>query len=607
MRIKEIMAAISNRLLSNPFQRDCRKVAEEILCCRKSLQRICRDSESPFMDIGNALESVSNEGGAIAGKILETIGSISSDGGESLLDRMNEMVKVALCDLDSRHHEVSLRLEQISLLIDDLSRLQHSCKTVEKISVSLKGIGFGIRVESAGSESSEALFGVVSQQIGHLSQEISRLTKQIREDARKTGREQEEIFQEVTEEAGRIKGLTREGQQTVETSAQDARKLIAWSISAMEQANTHGREIRRQVGEVVVGMQLHDSMNQRVEHILHALEDVEALCRMGKGRYATVLAIIELQQGQIGQTREEIDGVYQRTQQAFNAIHHEIDGLTQSLSELSNDQNQKPFEALQRDLKNLKELRHQARSATERVRSTALAAAEINRRLTGHMEQVENIGFQTHFLSLNAIIKAAHLGETGRTLEILAQEVTHISQQTGRFVDTVKDILNEVSELAGKMTADVGQAEAEQEAGVSERGLFQLTDIYDRFIRNSDETLHRAQVLKSTIEDVLSGLAFLKSLSHEMLGEIDRLEKLKKIIGKRKPKANFNISSEETRKLADRYTMNQERGVHERLVGGHSTRALPDPQDDLQPPGHKPGQKPDNEEKEGFGDNVELF
>jgi archaellum component FlaC len=424
----------------------------------------------------------------------------------------------------------------------------------------------------------------------------------------------------VARSLDRLHGLASGAARTVRGSVEDIEELMTGSLSAIEQAETHLKAISRQIGEVVAGIQIHDSMSQRVTHINKALEDAAALCTLeeceviqhddvAERRFTAAHSIIELQIAQLGRIIGDIETAHVTTQQAFDDIGTEVQGLARSLLELkvgapadSGDPSvaHDPFEAIRADLFGLHDLLTEASELVDRIQETGDAAVATTRRLEGHMVQVDGIGFEIRMIALNAIIKAAHLGETGSALEMVAQEVNTLSNETNGFVDRVKGVLAGVVDQVRKLDRETltdGDAEQEGEEALA-AGISQVTGTYDQFREATAQMVVRAGDLKDEIGRILSALAFLPSLSGDLSALMERLTAIAEMLRPR-VREHLRASVDEVNRLTERYTMRLERGVHRQLLGEGSDPRLPEPE---AAPEKK--RSPDQEE---LGDNVELF
>ncbi len=612
-----------------------RKAAEEVSEFLEGfigeLESVCNGSEPHFIRLGKELESIHAEAGALAGETLRTlqcIGGGSDD--EGVLIKLDRLVRACFSDIEARYADVGDNLDHIGTMIEYLDQLSRICAVIEKIAMILKVVGFNIRVESARTQASSDLFTVVSHQINELSSRVVRIATRIRDDVRSTGSRQQAIHKRITGGLHQLDRLTEETRRAVDGYVKEIEDLMERSLDVMASADAHSREISRQVGEVVVGIQIHDSMSQRVTHIINALKDVRWMLD-GSAEKATdrasdlishedvnpldaAYAILLLQAAQLKQTLTEVRDVHRNTGGAFARIGEQVHLLAEGLSVLESaspkgeggapEQADDPFVTLQSELTAVGGLIEEAAALVENVQKTAEEASETAEKLTTLIHQVEEIGFDTHLIALNAIVKAAHLDSSGSSLEVLAQEVKRLSDSSNTFVVKVRELLeglrSPVQELReGEMGN--GDGEALEEAAL-QQGMERITDAYARFREGSSVAFQRAGTLKERLSRIITGLDFLPDLSAELSGLHDRLAasagQLTPWIG-----GDVQRSVSETRRLAQRYTMQQERGVHHTLFQLEGYGDAPDED----PAAPEAGEKSPAPESDDLGDNVELF
>ena len=573
-----------------------------------ALEAACKNVEPDFIRMGQKLEAVYAETSELTEKISETVRHIGGESDENLLVRVEQLTKETLENLGNCHTRVSRSLNHVKAFIGHLGELYTLCAAGKKIATFLGVVGFNIGVESSRSSESWNMFNVVSRQIRDLARKIVTIAGSIRKDAETTRAGQIVLYEKISDDFKQLCSLTDEARQAVQDSVREIEQLMAVSVQTLEQAGVHSREISGQVGEIVAGIQIHDSMSQRVNHIIAALYDVGPLCKENSepDRADIAYSVVSLQSAQMKQIIADIELCYLKSTEAFGRIHSEIDRLAYSLSNFgvgsgelgSHDM----FLRLRSAMLHLYELFTQGNILADRIQEMAARTSETADRLSVHVEGVREISFETHLVSLNAIVKSAHLDSKGRILEVLAHEVKTLSDQSDRFANQVSEILEAISAAVRKtgIHSQNGTKERPCSRGAEitlESGIQDISEVYDKFKANSSEAFHHSETLKTAISQMIADLDFFPALVKELTELLYRLEDAEALLHNRKEHKTATHGAE-MNTLAKRYTMRQERNVHKQIV------ARPATDDDESHPS-LPRTPPDKEDD--LGDNVELF
>ncbi len=585
----------------------------------EGMEKACKDAEPDFIRLGQTLEQVYSDATALTRQTLDTVAQIGGKTDESVLIRIEQLTKRSLSELEDSHLQVKAKLGHVTQVIRYLGDFHSICSVIERIAMFLRVVGFNMGVECSRSLRPSEMFTVVSHEILQLSDKIIKIARSIRKDIKKTRTDQIRAHGWISKDLRQLRNLAYDAQKAVQHSVREIEQLMRLSFETLKTAGEHTEEISDQVGEIVVGIQIHDSMSQRIAHIVSALQEAEDRCKktaeadIRESGCEVAYSIVSLQNAQLAQTISEVDGVYSNTITAFGKIHEEIDHLTQNLSKFGPPRSQgeailekqanDPFKRLQSALSHLRGLLERGGEMVRRIQDKAGKASEITVRLSEHMERVQDISFETHLLALNAIVKAAHLGKSGRTLEVLSKEVKVLSDQTDSFVENVGKILGSISASVGQMriTPLADQANGNESAdgsGSLKQGIQEISSAYKQFQTDSQEAFQRAAALKNSISDITASLAFLPNLSDKLSEYYRQLEDMGGTLAIQSGELATAVS-EETNKLADKYTMQQERGVHKQILGPmeHLISDIESelPQEDMDP------------DDDDMGDNVELF
>jgi len=553
----------------------------------------CQSVESRFIQLGRELQSVHTDAGKLTEHTLGTVKRIGGDSEGGVLTGIKTLVDGSLTRLKTGQVEVTANLSQINRNAQHLGDLQRMSAEAEKIGMFLRVIGLNIGIESARSDESREKFASVSQEIRELSKKVVDVAQCIRGDSEAAQTGQISAHGSISENSARLQKLSDDARQTVQGTLRRIEHLMQLALEALQRAGSQARKVSHQVGEIVMGIQFHDNLNQRIQHIIKAFGDAGDICteaesaaaspKSKKRELAAAHSIVAIQDAQLKQAITEIDGVYRRSRTAFETIADEIGRLADNLSSFGQDTTQAgsdpkastedPFTPLKSALINLNRLLDQSAELADRIQGTTTHASEATTQLLGYIKHVRGFSQETHVKALNAIVNAAHLGHAGKTLEILAQEIKILSDRTTGFVDDVSAVLKSISDISvkpetGEPQGAEGPGPASSDSskgGALNVGIQDITCAYDRFRVESREAVERAGVLKTVISQSKSSLEFLPALAGKLTQHLGQLEKIELALNPWAAGDGGDLTME-AGKLSQRYTMQKERDIHEHLV-----------------------------------------
>ena len=572
-------------------------VENRLVSLNTSLETTIKEVEPEFMQLAQNLQSANADAAAITRQIHETVHLIGGESDEGVLVKIGGLVKETLGELKKRQLEVADNLGYVRADVEHLDAFYSRSADIEKIARFLRVCGLNIDIESSRSKKSREMFSVIAQEIRNFSEKVIEIAKNIREDVEAARTSQLLAYEEISEGLNHLQRLGDDARQAVKNSVGEIEQIMGLSLKALEKVGVHTRKISLQVGEIVVAIQFHDNLSQRIDHIAKALNDVGNLSTGAMSasepnvknaeELAGACSIVDVQIAQIKQAISEIDAVYQKSRGAFEEIGSEIIGLASSLSSLAHENSgsgsipaesiKDPFAVLKSALANLHRLLGRGGGLIERMQETTFQASEATTRLFSYMEQVRTLSHETDIIALNAIINAAQMGAEGRTQEVLAQEIKILSDQTRGFVDDVEKVLDSISVSAQNMDirTPAGSNAAQAADGVAgakmslDTGIEEISEAYTQYNENSANVFQGAELLKNAVSHAGAGLEFLPALAGELTGHLKQIEAIREVLS---PWAVGDM--DETDTLAARYTMQQERDVHEQLITARRRDAI---------------------------------
>lgn len=542
--------------------------------------------EPDFLQLGEQLQAVFSLSTGLHKQILDHVKIFDEQSDESILVNVRERVEQSLDGLKKYQTEVGGKIHHISKIRDELSRIYNKCESFNQTNMYIRVVGLNIGIESTRSEAAREMFTVVSRQIRGVAQKMDQLNRTILDELEKEQDKQAAAFKEISLQTEHLAGLAKDGEQAARQAVIQIEKLIDMARKAFKDSGETSSEIAKQIGDIVQGIQFHDSMNQRIDHISTALKDVETMCHgRTKGRESpdtksTLLtkihAVLDIQKAQLTRIIAEIDALYKDNRQTFKKIKGSVSDLAETFPEFKNREHEKPatreapVSNLMRVLQQLQDIHQKVGEQSEKIGATASHVSAAAIKLSDHLKSIQKISLETRNMALNAIVNAAHLGEKGRTHEVLAQEMMRLSNLSNRFSEDVKKLTDPVIVSAEKLNHEKGETQSTEPLMLNssvEGSVAEISAAYDSLTDGSAQVLQLADNLKETISRIAENLNFLPSLSESLTEELGAIEAAKGLLRLRAGNENRTDVAKKAEILSERYTMKKERVIHEQILG----------------------------------------
>jgi methyl-accepting chemotaxis protein len=565
-------------------KRRIHQIPSQLSSLSQALNTVTTDTEPHFLKIGEALQTIYTQTNELTQKIMHTIKKIGGDSDESVVTKVADLAKGSLSALQRHQTDIPNNLRHIAHIIESLGRLLILCGWFEKLSAFLRVIAVNIGVESARSVESEELFTVVAQETKKLAENIKEITERLYDDVAQTETNQRSAHCGITDGLEHLNNLAGEGENALNTAVREIEQIMKSAMKIFEQAQFQSQEISKQVGEIVVGIQFHDSMRQRIEHMIQSFMDINRQYKEYESnwrsnnesdpRLGSIHSIMAVQDAQLKQIITDVETVYKNNVGAFEIIGKIVESLVENISReqdqcIGSTRMEESFQNLQFALRNLDQLLHQGRNLVKQMHATAKNASKATGKLSMHMDKVHEISFEMQLKALNAIIKAAHLGE-GRTQEVLAQAVNEQSNRSRVFADKIIKSLYSITKSAQNL---IDQTGADQPmdgkdygiGGCLDDSIQEVSDAFAQIKDHSSETFDQVDALKRSISQTQKNHQFMQTLSARLTSF--HLE-LKQMTNRLSPwKMNDQDSAVSwMNQITDHYTMAKERSVHDQVA-----------------------------------------
>ena len=611
---------------------------------KESLESSVSRTETDFMKIGGGLQSVYSNAKDLTKKTLHAVEFLRAESEDSVLVKIKKAVNDSLSEIENCRTGLSDHLHYGSAVVDYLGDLYKLIADVKKIARSLSVLGVYMRIESSRSSEMLEMFEVVAQEIKQVSENIGELSQSIYDDVKTEQQKLVSANGEISDGLGQLGKLAEDAEQAVEGAVCEIEQIAEFSSKILEQGALRSEKISGQISELVVSIQFYDSMYQRVAHIITALQDVESSLKGDISAFqvdetinrkmGASHSILVIQTAQLERIISDIEKVYQQSKNAFEKLIKEVEHLasdfsTHNIDDLRLRENRQgrmsdTFEMLGLSLQHLHGIFLHGHTLYERMEEAAARASLTANRLSEQNKHVQSINLDTHILALNAIIKAEHLGSKGKNLNVLAHEITCLSDQTKNFVYNVEELLESIISVCRKLKiSKPGETQKQPAEAVANEALDtsiqEISRSYKCFTENSVDIHKRSQVLKNDILKMEANLGFLSELVIELKEYFQKLKDVEVSLKGVSEQYEYD-GTENADKIAIRYTMQKEREIHEEIISAgespdrRTAKKVADEfhhaPKDIAEKSLKPGSESvseENNKEDNLGDNVELF
>ncbi|MEO5359798.1 MAG: methyl-accepting chemotaxis protein [Nitrospirota bacterium] len=578
------------------------KMADELIAISKA-------TETEFLELGASLQDFSFaciENSSMAGSLVTAIESGSGFNVHSL----KELFEKVYTEIETSSNLILEGTKEMNLIIDDLHKVIDMEEFFRKLSKTISIIGTLIRIETARVGNAE--FNIMTDLVDTLAKQILKGTDEIITSVKSANLGVADVNERLApfiETAGRELDFVKSRVDVILGELDAMSTQAKWLC---ERISNRAYSISPEVGEVVASIQFHDITRQQIEHVSEAFHDIEAKIATfdsedENGRFILIRWVTEAIKIQIGQ----LNFVQNETQKAAVTISNSLskvselseaqaeDAMTITAEEESgNNKISLVGTALDALVKVLVAVNDMTVNLLESIKTTSTNIQGM----TGHVANIESISENMNLMAMNAMIKVSRVGDAGRGLGVLANEISNLSENANlKIADCaglISSILNRSAKiktyLSEELTSrlDISKTVADQTRLAIEGVMEQDKEV----IASMNKISASAAQLKIDIENVIKKINFsniIETTVTEVLAELDRIfgEVMATIPGHIHDDVNF---APDLKDMLSRYTMNSERAIHSGATAAGGDGG------DLWDEG-----APKSED--GAGDNFELF
>ncbi len=585
---------------------------EELAPILPRLARVIKDREENFLGLGAGIFQINSAMGRFSSAASTLASSVGAGGVQSTLTELNVESSQARDIFSSVTTDGNLEgMDRAMILIEELDRAMRQFHRLVK---TLKVLGITTRIESARLGSAGQGFTTLADDVESLAAKIVHYAETIRDHSRLL---LTQVGAAQTQTATRMQGHA----QTVRTmfdrlfeGIAELESMRGRSTSLMDDLARGSRLVSESMGQIIASVPFHDITRQQVEHVeeilAQAVRETQTLDATADpaGLASWVRDVLRLQAPQLRQAREMFQNAVEDLRGSLDSIGCKIEALDGKITALAygaEDGGQTILDTIRCNITQVVEAMLQAGDQATSTGTIMAEVADTVAQVSTFVADIEEVGAEIELIALNASVKAAHTGDQGRALGVLAVAIQHLSVDARHHTELVTGKLTEISRTASHLndlasSANVGGMVSELQGKFS-TVLDCLAGLDADMKIGVKDLSDMAGTLVAQIRDVTDGIDF----HHQVGRELDALEADIATLAERFApfRATLDAASqpEKLKEHLARYTMDSERLVHLAVLGHGAAETLAASPDD------DGVDLFEDDNVELFGDGVELF
>ncbi|UPU37604.1 methyl-accepting chemotaxis protein [Geomonas paludis] len=563
---------------------------------------IAGTTEDEFLAIGGRLQDFYQRGLGISGLASEMVGEVAGDQVIGAMDRLGEMLDHMGHYVDRAQNEIEGSAQTLREILGLLEKVSDPLSGFKKVNKVLRMLGISTKIESARLGQSAAGFDTLASDVGELS-------VQVNDKAAFIMKRKDDLAREIAQTlSGVLESGAQQHDRVIEVLARTRKSLQALTeintrcSSSVALVSAVSDEVYRSIGDVVMSMQAHDIVRQQIEHVHEALDEVKQGLDAGSCGADATATICELQIAQLRHASDELDGAVRIIMESLREVARKQSGLSAQTSGMSGIADQAGgsfFTGMERDISVVSNALLESSKVNQALCVAMGTVAETVGEIATFVGDIEKIGEEIKLIALNAQIKSAYTGDEGAALGVLAEAIQRLSidaiNHTGAVSGTLQGIIGVTDRLSQGVSVETTGLESEVHGMVQTlsdlvQTLRQVNDTLQHSLHQMDDSVTR---LSTDIEQVVSGITVHRKVAKVLEESIRAISGVATEARRLAPAGTAGNLDQ----LAQRYTMQSERRIHESLNGPATGGRMPT----LSAP------PPPAADEDELGGNVELF
>lgn len=348
------------------------------------------------------------------------------------------------------------------------------------------------------------------------------------------------------------------------TSRRNAAAQAAAGVAARSQ------QISQRVARTVGELQINDNVCQRIEHVRAAARDLAATASAGRGYVGGACRLLSAQlKGGGAEYCSEVDSLIRN----LSALGDDAAAvLAEAEATFAGSSGGLFVTEIEQDMRRAAELLTAYGARRDQTREVVAAVSETFRAMAEDLAAIRSIDADMRVMGLNATLKCGRLGNDGRALGVVAQELRGCSKRTEDSTHGIAAVLEkalqDAAALAAASTATSGGDDAAT-VDTMTASLAALSHLAASMTDALEQLRRQCGGTAAELTRVAGGIDVHHRLDRVLAEQATRLAAIAQSL-----EAGGEPDDADHQAIADlmypRYTMVQERAIHQAFARGHA-------------------------------------
>ncbi len=541
-----------------------------------ALTRAVTPREHEFLELGSALQQSAEQ----IEELMEQAGFLVGLTSRESLDSFGHELSAELARMQSLYDLAAGAENEAALdgILSTLAGLTTQLERFKRIVKHLTMLGISTRIESARLGADGKGFGTLADDVEKLAVAIDRQSDAIQEQCSALDGL---VLQALEQARAMLRTQEMSSRQVVASVERNVSSMVETAEASQhvsKAVESESRETYRHISQAVSSLQFHDITRQQVEHVEEAVTDALALIEEHLQHtspeaesdaelvgFLYDLATLESRQLVAAQNRfvqavEDLQGQLQGVGRAMASLAQDVNALGQGNGGSGAlDAIERTIGEMMQAMQRFAEQGTSMGAVMEDVIATIAAMGEF-------LEGVEEVGASIELIALNASVKAAHTGEKGAAMGVLAQSIQTLAHDARHETEAISTALADIgsaSDILHKNTQrfreGVRVEETMDRLGVLVNGLKEVdaetTSLFQEVTGNAMAVSEHMHALAAGLQMHHEVAASLSEGAAAMDAVAAQAATLVPTTGERTHTARLD-------QLLNRYTMEIERQIH---------------------------------------------